>query len=99
QNHWQSVQRLHADGGRYLFLARSFNLGSGPVPMAAIVALPSRAYFGEALGSNLPLSAADKVVATMWAEWTPGGSLFQHAGGSQVAGDYVAVPLEDGRWS
>jgi len=95
--HWQGVQRLPADGGRFLAVSRSGN-GIGFV----IVRMESRSPDGERFRSNRleparhrsesPPPVSDRVVAEI-----PGEPGLHHAGGMQVVGSVLVVPYEDHR--
>lgn len=94
--HWQGVQRLPADGGRFLVVSRS---GSGV--MFVVSHFPSRDDDGRRFRSNrlnpgsfawlTPPPASDGVVTEIDEE-----ASFDHAGGIQVVGEVLAVPLEGG---
>ncbi len=100
-NHLQSVQRLSGALSQYLFVSRSYSWDGVPA-LAAIVQMGSRNTTGVAMRTNFTqagtfyygLSTLDRTVRTIWAETTPAGAYFNHAGGSQVVGKYVAIPLE-----
>ena len=95
--HWQGVQRLPADGGRFLAVSRSGN-GIGFV----VVKMESRSPDGGRFRSNrleparqrsqTPPPSTDRVVAEI-----PGEPGFHHAGGMQVIGSVLVVPYEDHR--
>ncbi len=98
-NHWQGVQRLMAKGGRYLVL--SIDEIDGRWPGFVVAKLASRSGGGAAFGptpiapaadgANVsPPDEGDKVVL----EWVIEGTPFEHAGGIQVSGDILAIPLE-----
>jgi hypothetical protein len=100
-NHIQSVQRLSGINSRHLIITRSYN-GDGAPAMAAIVEMGSRNTTGAAMRTNFltagfleyGLSTLDRTVKSMPAEATPTGAKFIHAGGAQVIGNFVAIPLE-----
>jgi len=101
-NHWQSVQRLSGLNSRHLIVTRSYSYEEGVPALAAIVEMGSRNTTGAAMRTNFQtigfleygLSTLDRTVQTIWAETTPTGAYFNHAGGAQVIGNYVALPLE-----
>jgi hypothetical protein len=92
--HWQGVQRLTADQGRYLAVSRS-----GRNVSFVVVALPSRNSSRERLRSNRVGSrsarrsppASDRVVKVVRSD-----SGFDHSGGIQSVGQFLAVGLEEG---
>jgi hypothetical protein len=100
-NHYQGIARSHGDGRPYFFITRS---DDGPANLL-VVSMESRPTHGERLRSNrlqrgkdtddTPPPSNDKVVF-----WYPFYSLYgwpsyKHAGGMQLLGDVLAVPLED----
>jgi hypothetical protein len=100
-HHYQGIARSHGPGKPYFFITRSED---GPANLL-IVSMESRPTNGERLRSNrlmrgkdtddTPPPSNDKVVA-----WYPfyelyGWPNYKHAGGMQLLGDVLAVPLED----
>ena len=88
--HWQGVQRGVGANAQYLFVSRS-----GASYAAVVVRLPSRNSDGLRFGSNLPDKgpppAEDRVIAQL-----PGEAGLTHAGGMQIVGNILGLPL-DGR--
>lgn len=87
--HWQGIQRAAGAGGRYLFLSRS---GAGVV--LVVVRLGSRPASDGRLGPDPPMPdgpppAEDAVVAEV-----PGEAGRTHAGGIQLIGSVLALPLD-----
>jgi hypothetical protein len=93
-HHWQGIQRLMPGAGRYAVVSRS-----GRGISFVVVRLGSRGADGERLRSNRigPRSsavappAADGIVA-----WRASDTGFDHSGGVQTVGRYLAVGLEEG---
>jgi len=100
-NHYQGIARSHGPGRPYFFITRS---DDGPANLL-VVSMESRPTNGERLRSNrlqrgkdtddTPPPSNDKVVF-----WYPfysvyGWPSYKHAGGVQLLGDVLAVPLED----
>jgi hypothetical protein len=101
-HHYQGIARSHGPGRPYFFITRSED---GPANLL-VVSMESRPTNGERLRSNrlqhgkdtdnTPPPSNDKVVA-----WHPfyspfnGWPNYTHAGGIQLLGDVLAVPLED----
>lgn len=97
-HHWQSVQRLAASTGTYLALTRS-SAHAGAADLA-IAELANRGESGMRLYSNavaigpdvmVPVTNTDRIIAQAHAR-----SEHTHAGGTQLAGQVLAVPLEAG---
>ncbi len=94
-NHWQGIQRLTADGGRFLAVSRS-----GANVAFVTVHMASRDSTGLRYRSNriaqdtffyaTPPPLSDGVVHS---ERSDTG--FDHAGGIQAIGDILVVPLEN----
>lgn len=91
-HHWQSVQRMAGAHSNYLLVTRS----TSRVDDAdlGIVQLASRGTDGGLLESNRIAGAAppehDRIVAKVFSE-----TAHTHAGGTQLMGKILAVPLED----
>src|SRR5215210_6145326 len=89
--HWQGVQRLPADNGRYMVVSRS-----GKNVSFVVVHLPSRNSSRERLRSNrigrrsarVRPPAGDRVVKVQGSE-----ADLDHSGGIQSAGQFLAVGL------
>ncbi|HEU0030115.1 MAG TPA: hypothetical protein VFQ53_05765 [Kofleriaceae bacterium] len=97
-HHWQSVQRLAAPTGNYLVLSRSTTRAEESD--LAIIKVASRDGEGVRLRSNAvaiapnmlaPTSASDRIIAEARVD-----SDHTHAGGTQLSGHVLAVPLEAG---
>ena len=92
--HWQGVQRLTANQGRFLAVSRS-----GKNVSFVVVAMASRDGSGERFRSNRIAArsdqrrppAGDRVVEVVRSD--PG---FDHSGGIQSVGQFVVVGLEEG---
>jgi hypothetical protein len=92
--HWQGVQRLAADQGRYMVVSRS-----GKNVSFVVVHLPSRNGSRERLRSNRIGArsarrrppAGDRVVKVVRSD-----AGFDHSGGIQSVGQFLAVGLEEG---
>lgn len=92
--HWQGVQRLTANQGRYLAVSRS-----GKNVSFVVVAMPSRDGSGVRFRSNRIAArsaqkrppASDRVVKVVRSD-----SGFNHSGGIQSVGQFLAVGLEEG---
>ena len=92
--HWQGVQRLTPQQGRYLAVSRS-----GRNVSFVVVAMSSRDGSGERFRSNRIAAssaqrrppAGDRVVRVVRSD--PG---FDHSGGIQSVGQFLAVGLEEG---
>jgi hypothetical protein len=92
--HWQGVQRLTADDGRYMVVSRS-----GKKVSFVVVRMRSRNRSRERLRSNrigrrsaqVRPPAADRVVKVVRSD-----ADFDHSGGLQSAGQFLAVGLEEG---
>jgi len=94
--HWQGIQRLTADGARWLVLSRS-----GADVGFALVRLESREPGGARFGSNrfggprapldTPPPEADRIVREL-----PAPVGHDHGGGMQVIGHVLGVPFEHG---
>lgn len=95
-NHWQGVQRLATQRGRYLAVSRN-----GANVSFVIVRMASRDRSGERYRSNhigptsadTPPPATDRVVTVVAYDRLDAG--FNHSGGMQSVGDFLAVGLED----
>ncbi len=91
--HWQGVQRLTAGQGRFLAISRS-----GKHVSFVIVGMSSRNGTGERLRSNrigrrsalVAPPVGDRVVTVKGSD-----DGFDHSGGLQSVGNYLAVGLED----
>lgn len=92
--HWQGIQRLPGRRGRYLAVSRS----GGNVSFV-IVRMASRGDSGERFRSNrigsrssvMRPPSGDRAVQVVYSD-----PLFDHSGGMQAAGDFLAVGLESG---
>ena len=101
-NHYQGIARSHGPGRPYFFITRSDK--DYPANLL-VVSMESRPTNGERLRSNrlkrgedtddTPPPSNDKVVA--WHQfYSPHGwPNYHHAGGMQLLGNVLAVPLED----
>jgi hypothetical protein len=95
--HWQGVQRLTPGQGRFLAISRS-----GKSVSFVVVSMASRDGSGERYRSNRIAShsaakrppASDRVVTVVSSD--PG---FDHSGGIQSVGSFLAVGLEEGSHS
>ncbi len=97
-DHWEGVQRLMGDGGRFLAVSRALSEESQDVSFA-IVRMASRNDDGLRFRSNrlnrsrdipfTPPPNGDRIVTTM-----PHEAGFTHAGGMQALGHVLAVPFE-----
>jgi len=93
-HHWQGVQRLATRQGRYLAISRS-----GANVSFVIVRMASRDGSGERYRSNrigspsvrTAPAAGDRVVTVV-----PSDPAFNHSGGMQSVGEFLAVGLEEG---
>ncbi|MDB4964132.1 MAG: hypothetical protein JWP01_4131 [Myxococcales bacterium] len=89
-NHWQSIQRMAGSSSNVLLATRST-----PRPAdadLAVIELGSRSTDGGALGANRDGEAppaSDQVIAAM-----ASATSYTHAGGTQLLGKLLAVPLE-----
>ncbi|HNN94396.1 MAG TPA: hypothetical protein PKI03_19095 [Pseudomonadota bacterium] len=96
--HWQGVQRLTTGGGQYLVVSRS-----GARQMFAVVQMASRGSGGGRWRSNRkdPVWAVESTappVSDAIVRVVAQDSGYDHAGGIQSLGRYLAVPIEtDGR--
>lgn len=92
--HWQGIQRLMAGGGQYLAVSRS---GAGQ--MFAVARLESRSTSGLRLRSNRksPTAFVERTAPSSWdriVRVVPQDWGYDHGGGLQSVGHFLAVPLE-----
>ncbi len=102
-NHYQGIARSHGPGRPYFFITRNDHDTAANL---LVVSMESRPTNGERLRSNRlqrgkdtddsPPPSEDKVTA-WYPFYTPfdGWPNYKHAGGMQLLGDVLAVPLED----
>jgi hypothetical protein len=104
-HHYQGIARSHGPGKPYFFITRS---DDGPANLL-VVSMESRPTNGERLRSNrlmrgedtddTPPPSEDKVIAWhLFYSLFNGWPNYKHAGGMQLLGDVLAVPLEDPFW-
>jgi hypothetical protein len=100
-SHWQGIQRFNGPGVPYLFLTASGNDSDDPRASLVVIRMGSRDPDGERMRSNRLLRGADTEDTAppsqdaMVLHVRFNG--YEHAGGMQLAGDILAVPLEERR--
>ena len=97
--HWQGVQRLQAGSGRYMVVSRS-----GEDVAFVVTHMQSRNGTGERFRSNrLAYNLDFRYTMPPWNDGivtvVDSDYGYDHAGGIQVIGDVLAVPLENGSGS
>lgn len=99
-NHYQGIARSHGPGTPYFFVSRG---SKGKGANLLVIEMGSRDKNGERLRSNrlfhgkhidnTPPDSRDKVVGWIDFRAEEGWPAYDHAGGMQLVGDVLAVPL------